>query len=464
MEVELGWLWMVLITSVGVYIVVFGIVRNINQWVYVERVKHKLAYPLPPGHMGWPLLGNFLSLLTAFKSSNPESFINNLISRYGESGIYKSHMFGSPSVMVCKAELCRKVLTDDQQFKIGYPQALWKLVGNRTFNSDSVAHHKRIRRLTTSPIVGHASLALYVQGIEDIMVNALEEWASMSTRGPLQLLNELKHLTFKVIVHVLMGSHNNLSISQIADFYNHVLHGLFAFPINFPGFAYHKALKARRKLLRIIQCVVKERRMMKKTTDEKEGNKDLLAILLEGQDENGQKLEDEEIVDLLVGFLFAGHETSAHAMMWSIIYLTNHPHIMDKAKKEQEEILKRRQQDQKGLNLHEIKQMVFLAKVVNETLRQANITFSIFREAKVDVNINGYSIPKGWKVIVWLRALHFDPEYYTDPQQFNPSRWDVSVKPGSYLPFGVGMRLCPGLDLVTLEMSIFLHYFLLHYK
>ncbi|KAF7828544.1 beta-amyrin 11-oxidase-like [Senna tora] len=457
------WFWM-LGGALGVYIFVFGIVRNINQWVYAERVKHKVSHPLPPGHMGWPLLGNFLSFVTAFKSPNPESFINNLVSRYGGSGIYKTHMFGSPSVIVCKSELCRKVLTDDEHFKLGYPEPMLRLVGTRTFDKDSVPQHKRIRRLTTSPIVGHVSLAMYVERIEDIMVNSLEEWASMSTKTPLILLNELKDVTFKIILHILMGSHNH-SISKIGALYHHVLHGLFALPINLPGFAYHKALAARKNLERAVQSILNEKRMMMKRKGEKEGEKGLLDIWFDVEDENGEKLGDEDMVDLLIGFLFAGHETSAYAIMWSIIYLTNHPHIMNKAKQEQEEILKTRPQQQKGLNLNEIKQMVFLAKVIDETLRRATIAFSIIRKAKVDVNINGYSIPKGWKVLVWLRAVHLDPENYSDPLQFDPSRWDdYAAKPGTYIPFGAGMRLCPGLDLVKLEMSIFLHYFLLHYK
>ena len=40
--------------------------------------------------------------------------------------------------------------------------------------------------------------------------------------------------------------------------------------------------------------------------------------------------------------------------------------------------------------------------------------------------ISGYFIPKGWKVISWIRAIHMDPEYYENPEEFNPSRWDVS--------------------------------------
>ncbi|KAG2541809.1 hypothetical protein PVAP13_9NG702600 [Panicum virgatum] len=77
----------------------------------------------------------------------------------------------------------------------------------------------------------------------------------------------------------------------------------------------------------------------------------------------------------------------------------------------------------------------------------------------------GYLIPKGWKVQLWYRSVHMDPEIYPDPKEFNPSRWEGnSPRPGTFLPFGLGTRQCPGNDLAKLEVSIFLHHFLLGYK
>ena len=42
------------------------------------------------------------------------------------------------------------------------------------------------------------------------------------------------------------------------------------------------------------------------------------------------------------------------------------------------------------------------------------------------VNLAGYLIPKGWKVLTWFRDVHMDPEVFPDPRKFDPSRWDVS--------------------------------------
>jgi ent-kaurenoic acid hydroxylase len=81
-------------------------------------------------------------------------------------------------------------------------------------------------------------------------------------------------------------------------------------------------------LAKLIQPIVEERRLMRKNGDKK----DLLDILLELRDEDGWKPQDEDIVDMMIGYVLAGHEATANGMMWSIIYLTQNPHILKKAK------------------------------------------------------------------------------------------------------------------------------------
>ncbi|GAU44943.1 hypothetical protein TSUD_351580 [Trifolium subterraneum] len=338
--------------------------------------------------MGWPLIGNLLAFIKDFSSGQPDSFINNLILKNGRNGIYKTHLFGNPSIIICEPEMCRQVLSDDENFKFGYPKSIKELTKCRPMIDVSNSEHRRFRRLITAPIVGQNTLGVYMERIEDIVINSLEEMSSI--KHPIELFKEMK--------------------------------------------------KSRKKISKILQPIVEERKMMIKNGEHAGERKDLMDIILEIKDENGRKLEDEDISDLLVGLLFAGHE-------------------------KQEEILRNRQTSQKRLSLNEVKQMVYLSHVINEVLRCANIAFSTFREATSDININGYLIPKGWRVLIWMRAIHMDSIYYPNAEEFNPSGWDdCTVKAGTFLPFGAGSRLCPGGDLAKLEISVFLHYFLLNYR
>lgn len=80
----------------------------------------------------------------------------------------------------------------------------------------------------------------------------------------------------------------------------------------------------------ILQPVLNERRAMK--SDEQKGRKGLIDLLMEVEDENGTKLDDLDIIDMLISFLSAGHESSAHIATWALIHLHKHPQTLRKAK------------------------------------------------------------------------------------------------------------------------------------
>jgi ent-kaurenoic acid hydroxylase len=92
-------------------------------------------------------------------------------------------------------------------------------------------------------------------------------------------------------------------------------------------------LQARRKLIKILQAVVDERRARKRNDWESDDEKkDMMELLMEVEYENGEKLEDEEIIDVILMYLNAGHESSAHATMWATLFLHQHPECLHKAK------------------------------------------------------------------------------------------------------------------------------------
>ncbi|KAH7514372.1 hypothetical protein FEM48_Zijuj11G0082600 [Ziziphus jujuba var. spinosa] len=443
----------------GGYVFVFGFLRNFNELFYVGLLKREVKSHLPPGDLGWPIVGNLLSFLKAFRSQDPDSFINHFISRYGKTGIYRTYLFGKPSIIVCAPDTSRKVLQNMEELKHGYPKATFILTGRKALHHVTKEEHRRMRRLTTAPLSGHEALSSYVEYIEEIGVKVLEEMSSM--KEPVELLTETRKMAFKVITHVFMGEYSTSVVATVKTLYTDLIGGMnYSQPIDLPGFPFHKALKARKKLVKIFQSILDEKKATK-SYQLPNAKKDLMGLLLGVEDEDGWTLEDEVIIDLLLSYLLAGHESSAHGILWTVIYLLQNPQVLQKAK----EIMKRRPDTQKGLNLNEIRQMEYLTKVIDETLRRTTLSMANFREASVDVKLNGYIIPKGWKVLVMNRGVHMDAELHMKPKEFIPGRWDdEKPKAGSFLPFGAGARSCPGQDLAKLEITIFLHHFLLYYN
>lgn len=454
---EVGWVWGILAAVVVLKVVV----GKANSWLYEWKLGEKRK-KLPPGHLGLPFLGNMWSFLRAFKSSHPDSFLSSFYTRFGKTGIYKAFMFGNPSVIVTSPETCRIVLTDDEHFKPGWPLSTTELIGRKSFLGISYEEHKRLRRLTSTPINGHEALSCYVGYIEDLVIITLDKWSRM---GEIEFLTQLRKLTFRIIMHIFLSSESEPVMEALEREYTTLNYGVRAMAINLPGFAYHSALKARKRLVAVFQSIIDERTTQRRDGVAVKAKKDMVDALLDVEDENGRKLSDEEIIDILVMYLNAGHESSGHTMMWATVLLQQHPEFLQKAKTEQEEIVKNRPAGQKGLTLREVRQMNYLSQVVDETLRWVTFSLVVFREATKDVTLNGYIIPKGWKVLVWFRAVHLDPEVWPEPMKFNPSRWDdLTPRAGTFVPFGAGSHLCPGNDLAKLEILIFLHYFLLNYR
>ncbi|KAL4380837.1 hypothetical protein HN51_004177 [Arachis hypogaea] len=457
MMIEIG---VVVMVVVVVIVVVLMVMKNVNWWLYESKLGEK-QYSLPPGDMGWPFIGNMWSFLRAFKSSDPDSFLSAFVSRFGKTGMYKALMFGNPSVIVTTPETCKRVLTDDEKFKPGWPRSTIELVGKKSFISMAYEEHKRLRRLTSSSINGMEALSLYLTYIEKNVISSLEKWTKM---GQIEFLTEIRKLTFKIIMHIFLSNESEPIMEALEREYTALNYGVRAMKINIPGFAYHKAFKARKNLLSVFQSIVDERRKLRKECSPMKA-KDMMDSLLDVEDDNGRKLSDEEIIDVMLMYLNAGHESSGHITMWATYFLQKHPEYFQKAKEEQEEIVRRRPSTQKGLTLREIRQMDFLYKVIDETMRVITFSLVVFREAKSDVVMNGYTIPKGWKALVWFRSVHLDPEIYPNPKEFNPHRWDNNEhKAGEFLPFGGGSRLCPGNDLAKMEIAVFLHHFLLNYQ
>ncbi|KAE8650039.1 hypothetical protein Csa_010739 [Cucumis sativus] len=456
--------WLLLIVPFVGFVLGFGVLKRLNNLYYALKLGKKWD-ELPPGDLSWPLIGSTLSFLKYFTFGPPERFIGEFSRRYGKVGMYKTHIFGKPTIIVCKPELCRQVLTDEAKFIPGYPTTMKTLFGKKSLHAVTKEEHRKLRRLITTPISSHAALEMYIDHIERTVISGLEEWSSMEK--PLELLTTIKQLTFKVIWNIFMGSTpiKSTSIREMETFNDDIVLGFFTMPINFPGFSFHKALLARKGLHEILQSILDEKRTVKKSKGENWEAKDMMDLLMEVRDEDGEGFDDETITEMIFSMLFGGQETSAFTSMWAVLFLTDNPHIFQKAKEEQEDIIKRRASTQTGVSLSEIKQMKFLSQVIDETLGLSSIAFATFREATVDAEINGKIIPKGWKVILWLRELYMDEKLHPSPLQFNPSRWDNFIgSPGAFTPFGLGVRMCPGRDLARIEISIFLHYFILNYK
>ncbi|KAI5670504.1 hypothetical protein M9H77_10868 [Catharanthus roseus] len=409
---------------------------------------------LPPGNLGLPLLGETLQLISAYKTENPEPFIDDRVSKFG--AVFTTHVFGEATVFSADPEINRLILINEGKlFESSYPGSISNLLGRHSLLLMRGNLHKRMHSLTMSFANSSIIKDHLLVDIDRLVRLNMESWS-----GRILLLDEAKKITFQLTVKQLMSFDPCEWTENLMKEYMLLIEGFFTVPFPLFSGTYRRAIKARTKVAEELRLVVRERR---KESERGERKNDMLGALFD-EDGNGGGFSDEELVDFLLALLVAGYDTTSTIMTLAVKFLTETPLALAQLKEEHDEI-RARKGESEALQWEDYKAMPFTQCVVNETLRVANIISGVFRRAITDVDIKGYTIPKGWKVFASLRAVHLNQEYYKDARSFNPWRWQMNTTGSGtsppvnvFTPFGGGPRRCPGYELARVGLSVFLHH------
>ncbi|MGF1489126.1 MAG: cytochrome P450 [Prochloraceae cyanobacterium] len=186
-----------------------------------------------------------------------------------------------------------------------------------------------------------------------------------------------------------------------------------------------------------------------------ENSKDLLSLLLEVEDENGEKMSDKQVRDEAATMIIAGHETSASTLSWTWMLLSQNPQVRNKLKQEIKEVLgnnKPTAADYSKLN--------YTKMVIKESMRLYPAVAELSRQTTKEYNLGDYKIPAGCIVMMSQWVNHRDPNYFRDPEKFNPDRWandlEKQLPRGVYYPFGDGQRICIGKGFALMEAVLLL--------
>lgn len=177
--------------------------------------------------------------------------------------------------------------------------------------------------------------------------------------------------------------------------------------------------------------------------------KDLLSAMLDGVDpKTGHRLSDSSIIDNLITFLIAGHETTSGLLSFAFYLLIKHQDAYRKVQEEVDRVIG------KGpIKVEHIKKLPYIAAVLRETLRLCPTIPVLNRTPKQDEVIGGkYAVAKNERVVLLLAQSHLDPAVYGETaRQFVPERMlDDNFErlnreyPDCWKPFGTGMRACIG--------------------
>ncbi|KAL3723054.1 hypothetical protein ACJRO7_035268 [Eucalyptus globulus] len=384
------------------------------------------ARNLPRGSEGWPLLGETLAFLWPHRSNSFGSFLQDHCSRYGK--VFKSHLFGSQTIVSCDHELNTFVLQNEERlFQASYPKPMHGILGKYSLLVVSGDLHKKLRRVAVNFVTASKSSSEFHRCVDRLSVSMLESWKG---RHQVAFCKEAKMFALSLMVKTLLSiePEDPRARKILADFLTY-MKGFVSLPLYIPGTPYAMAVKARARLSSTVREIIEERRRTSSAA---------------------------EMVSIVLDILLGGYETTATLMALIVFFLAHEPASLLQLKEEHLAI-RQKKGSEEPLNGEDYKQMEYTNDVICEALRCGNVVKFVHRTGRL-------TISSGWKVFPIFVGTHLDLTLHENPMKFNPLRWKDKAMSKKVMPFGGGLRLCPGAELARLIIAFFLHHLVLSFR
>lgn len=177
---------------------------------------------------------------------------------------------------------------------------------------------------------------------------------------------------------------------------------------------------------------------------------DLLSTMVHARYEDGTPTDDDTLRDNLRTLLFAGHDSTAVTLAWAIWFIHRNPAVLARLREELDAL-------GPDVEPQELARNAYLAAVIDETLRMRPINSETQRRLAKPWQLGQWDIPAGTTIGVNLTLLHFDPDSWVRPEEFEPERFlGKPPSPSTYAPFGGGNHRCPGAAFVRYEGAVVL--------
>ncbi|PWA92439.1 CYP716A14v2 protein [Artemisia annua] len=415
--------------------------------------KSKLAVDrkLPPGQTGWPVIGETLDFLANGWKGHPEKFIFDRMAKFSPH-VFRTSLFKEDVAVLCGSEGNKFLLSNKQ--KVVQPWLPSSVV--KIFPS-AIETTKNIKMLRSS--FKPEALRQYVPVMDMMTQRHFEtEWEGMDQIVTHQVTS---NYTFSISCKIYMSIEEPEQVKYLYGPFEEFLTGMFSIPIDLPGTPLRRAINGGKFIRNEIILFIKQRKI-----DLAEGRasptQDILSQML--CDEDNRFTGESDFADAMIGSLIAGHDNATSTCAFVVKFLAELPEIYQGVLKEQTEIVKSKAPGEL-LNWEDLSKMKYSWNVAREILRLAPPLQGFFREATADFVYNGYSIPKGWKLYWSALSTHNNPEYFPEPQKFDPSRFDgKGPAPYTFVPFGGGPHMCPGREYGRLQILIFMHHLVTKFK
>ncbi len=375
-----------------------------------------------------------------------------------ETDLVRHTLAGAPLVWITHPDYIKVVLLDHRNdfYKTTQRRLLSPLLGNGILTAEG--SDWKWQRQTSAPIFRMQEITPMAPAI----VSATEHYLaglSPAPDGEARAIDaDMTKVTFDVISATLLpGGDADLSAAielsagkfQQASAWS-LLFSIANIPAWVPRPKKARALDAARTLRAAVLGLIAKRRASGKP------QVDLMQRLMEAKDpETGKPMSDEQMVDNLLTFYLAGHETTAKALTWTLYLLSRAPEWEQRVLEEVRTVVG----DGPVTAAHADK-LAITQQVLKESMRLYPPAPQIGRHALKDHRFGPHDIKAGTQVLIPIYAVQRHRTYFPDPDRFDPTRFapenEAKISRYHYMPFGAGPRICIGMAFAMMEATIIL--------
>jgi cytochrome P450 len=372
-----------------------------------------------------------------------------LLPAYEEHGpVFAIRIFHGIMVFLLGPEANRFMLVTDRdkfRWRDGSLGDLIPLIGDGLLTTDG-EYHDRAREIML-PVFHRERIAAAADVMTEEANRALEGWR---TGQRVDLYDWTRHVAMRVAMRALFGFDPDRAGIDVAatferglsfyerEYWLQVLRG--------PGSPFSRLRRVRQTLDGIILGEIARRRRAG------DAGEDILGLLIEAEDSEGERFADEQVRDQILTLLFAGHDTTTSTVAFLFYELARNPEWADRLAEEREAVAG----DGNPSAAQLFGEMPELDMAVSETLRLYPPAWIGPRRSATAFEFGGYRIPAGLPVNYSSWASHRLPEVFPDPHSFRPERFApeerAKLPKGAYVPFGAGPRICIGMRFGELEI------------
>ena len=314
------------------------------------------------------------------------------------------------------------------------------------------ARHKRERKLLMPPFHGER-MRLYGEIMREAADRSIDNWPE---EQPFPIHERMQAITLDIILRAVFGVDEGALLQKLRSLLIEFLRLVGSSPlllirwlqVNLGPLTSWQRIS---QLGHEIDTALYEQIAQRKAAAQN-GRPDIMAMLIEARDEDGQPMSDQELRDEMITMLLAGHETTATSLSWVIHHLLQNPDVLEKVRAELRRVV-----GGGPIQAEHMSELAYLDATIKETARLNPIVPVVARYLEQPTRIGAYEIPAGCVAAPCIYLTHRRPELWPEPEAFNPDRFvGKRVDPYTFFPFGGGVRHCLGAAFAAYEMKIVL--------